>query len=266
MVPKLRCRLFGLDIDNLSMGETVAAVERLIQAGRPALVVTPNAQHIVLLRTDKDFRAAYAGADLTVADGLPLVWLSRLVRCPLKERVAGADILPAFASIAARKGYRVAFLGAAPEVAAKAAEILEKKHPGLKVAAAISPPIGFDRDPAACAAVLAAVREARPDVLFVGLGTPKGETWAWRNKAAAGAPVTICVGAAFDFITGIQKRAPLALQQIGLEWLFRLFHDPYRLWKRYTLGNLHFLYLGALEFARYAIGGRRRSRIPKGRD
>jgi N-acetylglucosaminyldiphosphoundecaprenol N-acetyl-beta-D-mannosaminyltransferase len=265
-VTKPRCRLFGLDIDNLSMGETMTAVERLVGAGRPSLVVTPNAQHISVLRKDVEFRAAYAAAAVTVADGLPLIWLSRLVRSPLKERVAGADILPAFAAVAARKGYRLAFLGAAPGIAAKAADILAAKNPGLRVVLTLSPPLGFHDDPAANAAVVAAIKKARPDVLFVGLGTPKGEVWAWKNKDATGVPATVCVGAAFDFITGVQKRAPLAMQQAGLEWLYRLFRDPYRLWKRYTLGNIHFLYLGALEAALFVLGGNERERVDKGRD
>jgi N-acetylglucosaminyldiphosphoundecaprenol N-acetyl-beta-D-mannosaminyltransferase len=266
MVLKRRCRLFNLDIDNLSMGETLTAIERLAAAGRPALVVTPNAQHISLLRTDPEFRSAYAGADLIVADGITLVWLSRLLRCSLKERVAGADILPAFAGVAARKGYRLGFLGAAPGIAARAADILARRNPGLNVVTVLSPPRGFHTDKAANAEIVSAVRDAKPEILFVGLGTPKGEVWAWRNKDMVGVPVTICVGAAFDFITDIQKRAPLILQQAGLEWLYRLFHDPYRLWKRYTIGNLHFLYLAALELISFSFDGKRRRKGKKGPD
>lgn len=260
MISERKTRLFGLDIDNLSMPETLAEIQRLAAAGRHALVVTPNAQHVSLLRSDLGLRAAYAVADLIVADGIPLIWMSKLLRRPLKERVAGADILPAFAKVAAGKGYRLAFLGAAPGVAAKAAEILARENPGLNVAAAIAPPRGFHEDPAANAKVIAEVRAARPDVLFICLGTPKGEVWAGRNKDAAGAAVTVCVGAAFDFITGVQKRAPLFVQQAGMEWLYRLFHDPYRLWKRYTLGNLHFLYLAALDLMSSLIDGKRRAK------
>jgi N-acetylglucosaminyldiphosphoundecaprenol N-acetyl-beta-D-mannosaminyltransferase len=260
MVFERKCRMFSLDIDNLSMGETLAAIERLAASGRPALVVTPNAQHISLLRTDSEFRSAYAGADLIVADGMPLVWLSRLIGRSLKERVAGADILPAFAGVAARKGYRLVFLGAAPGIVARAAEILARRNPGLKVVQVLSPPREFHRDEAANAGVVAAIRSAKPDILFVGLGTPKGEIWARRNKDALGVPVTVCVGAAFDFITGNQKRAPLSLQQAGLEWLYRFLHDPYRLWKRYTIGNLHFLYLAALELISISFAGKRRSK------
>jgi N-acetylglucosaminyldiphosphoundecaprenol N-acetyl-beta-D-mannosaminyltransferase len=259
MISERKSRLFGLEIDNLSMAETVAAIERLAGTGKHGLAVTPNAQHISLLRTDPELRAAYAAADIIVADGIPLIWMSRLLHRPLKERVAGADILPAFARVAARKGYRLAFLGAAPGVAAKAADILVRENPGLSVAAALAPARGFQADAAANAKVVAAVRAAKPDVLFVCLGTPKGEVWAWRNKEAIGVPVMVCVGAAFDFITGIQKRAPFFLQQAGLEWLYRLLHDPYRLWKRYTIGNFHFLYLAVLDLTTSLIEGKRRT-------
>jgi len=262
MVVERKRRMFSLDIDNLSMGETLTAIERLAASGRPALVVTPNAHHICLLRIDPEFRSAYAGADLIVADGIPLVWLSRLIGRPLKERVAGADILPAFAGVAARKGYRLGFLGAAPGIAARAANILARRNPGLNVVTALSPPWGFHADKAANAEIVSAVRDAKPDILFVCLGPPKAEVWAWRNKDTAGVPVTVCVGAAFDFITGNQKRAPLILQQSGLEWLYRLLHEPCRLWKRYTIGNLHFLYLAALELISNSFAGKRR---PKGR-
>ncbi len=259
MVVERRCRLFGLEIDNLSMGETLAAIERLAESGRPALVVTPNAQHITLLRTNPAFRSAYSGADLIVADGLPLIWLSRLVGHPLKERVAGADILPAFAGVAARKKYRLSFLGAEPGVAARAAEILARRNAGLNVVQALSPPAGFHRREEDNARVIETIRSARPDVLFVGLGTPKGEIWARRNKKTIGAPVTICVGAAFDFLTGAQKRAPLILQRVGLEWFYRFLHDPFRLWKRYTIGGLHFLYLAARELMSVPSAGERRA-------
>jgi N-acetylglucosaminyldiphosphoundecaprenol N-acetyl-beta-D-mannosaminyltransferase len=240
-------RIFNIDIDNLTMAETLAAIDRLAAAGKPALVVTPNSQHISLLRTDPELFAAYAAADLIVADGIPLVWLSRLLGRGLRERVAGSDILPGFAAIAARQGYRLFFLGAAPGVAARAAEDLARRHPALPVVRTLSPPAGFLRDGAMNAAIIRSIREARPDVLFIGLGTPQGEVWAWRNKSAAGVPVTVCVGAAFDFLTGIQKRAPLSFRRIGLEWFYRLLHDPLRLWKRYTIGNLNFLWLSLKE-------------------
>ena len=247
MSPERKRRIFGLEIDNLTMDEALAEIERLSGVRGAAYVVTPDAQHISMLDALADFRSAYAEADLVLPDSVPLVWLSRLLGRSLKERVAGSDILPYFAGRAAGESYRIGFLGSAPGVAAKSAEILERRNPGLNVVCALSPPRGFQEDPAANAEVVGAVRDSKPDVLFVCLGTPKGEIWAWRNRRDAGVPVTVCVGAAFDFIAGIQRRAPRILQKIGLEWFYRLCGNPRRLWKRYTLGNLRFLYLSARE-------------------
>ncbi len=243
MTGDARRTLFGVAVDNLTMAEAMAAIERLIKLNRPSLVVTPNAQHIVLLQEAGDFRSAYRAADLVLADSIPLVWVSHLLRVPLKERVAGADVMPALSRLAAQKGHRVFLLGAAPGVAEKAAETLAARHPDLIVAGTYCPPWGFDTDPGATAAAVRTVRAAAPDLLFVALGTPKGEVWAWRNQADLNVPVTVCVGAAFDFIAGVQKRAPRWVQEAGFEWAFRLAHDPRRLWKRYLIGNTRFLIL-----------------------
>jgi N-acetylglucosaminyldiphosphoundecaprenol N-acetyl-beta-D-mannosaminyltransferase len=240
-----RRRIFGVAVDNLTMAEAIAAIERLVVVRRPALVVTPNTQHIVLLQEPGDLRSAYRSAALVLADSVPLVRVSRLLGVPLKERVAGADVMPAFCRLAAEKGYRVFLLGAAPGVAERAAAVLTAANPKLIVAGTYCPPWGFEAVPEATAAAVRAVRAAGPDVLFVALGTPKGEAWAWRNLAGLDVPVTLCVGASFDFIAGVQKRAPRWVQEAGFEWAFRLAHDPGRLWKRYLFGNTRFLLLTA---------------------
>ena len=225
------------------MAEAIAAIERLIERRDPSLIVTPNAQHIVLLQEPGDFQSAYRAAALVLADSVPLVRVSRLLGAPLKERVAGADVMPALCRVAAEKHYRIFLLGAAAGVAERAAGILTAEHPDLVVAGTHSPPSGFEADPAATAAAVRSVRAAAPDVLFVALGTPKGEVWAWKNLAALDVPATLCVGASFDFLAGVQKRAPRWVQKAGCEWAFRLAHDPGRLWKRYLIGNARFLFL-----------------------
>jgi len=230
-------------VDNLTMAEAIAAIERLIERRDPSLIVTPNAQHIVLLQEPGDFQSAYRAAALVLADSVPLVRVSRLLGVPLKERVAGADVMPALCRIAAEKHYRVFLLGAATGVAEKAADILTAEHANLIVAGIYCPPWGFEADPAATATAVRAVRAAAPDVLFVALGTPKGEVWAWKNLAELNVPATLCVGASFDFIAGVQKRAPRWVQKAGFEWAFRLAHDPRRLWRRYLIGNARFLFL-----------------------
>ncbi len=245
-----KCRLFGISVDNLTMSEAVSEIEELIGAGRPSLVVTPNVHHITLLRSNADFRAAYAAADLVLADSVPLIWSSRLLGCPLRGRVSGSDIPDAFSKVAARKSYRLFFLGAAPGVAQRASSILSKKSPGLQVAGVHAPPWGFEHCRELNDEIVRKIGAAKPDVLFVALGSPKGEIWASEHKDAAGVPVTICCGAAFDFIAGNKKRAPRWLQKLGLEWFFRVIHEPQRLWKRYLVGNTHFVFLLARELLR----------------
>jgi N-acetylglucosaminyldiphosphoundecaprenol N-acetyl-beta-D-mannosaminyltransferase len=243
VIAEARRTLFGVGVNNLTMGEAAAAIERLVELRRPSLVVTPNTQHIVLLQEPGDLRSAYRSAALVLADSVPLVRVSRLLGVPLKERVAGADVMPALCRVAAEKRYRVFLLGAAPGVAEKAAAILKAAHPNLLIAGTYCPPWGFEADPEANAAAVRAVRATAPDVLFVALGTPKGEVWAWKNLAGLNVPATLCVGASLDFIAGVQKRAPRWVQEAGFEWAFRLAHDPRRLWKRYLYGNTRFLVL-----------------------
>ena len=233
--------LVGVAVDNLDMAGALAEIERLMAGGRPALVVTPNVQHINLIRNNADFRAAYTAASLILPDSVPLVWLSALLGCRLKARVAGSDILPAFCPRAASGGTRLFLLGSRPGVAARAARILEREHPGLRIAGVFSPPEGFEHDKRECERIVKDVRAARPDALFVGLGSPKGEIWAWRHLEALGVPATICVGAAFDFIAGRLRRAPRWVQTAGLEWFFRLVQEPRRMWRRYIIGNAQFL-------------------------
>jgi N-acetylglucosaminyldiphosphoundecaprenol N-acetyl-beta-D-mannosaminyltransferase len=242
--------LFGIGIDDLDLAGAMDALEALIAIGRPSLVVTPNVQHIGLLSGDREFRSAYEGASLVVADGVPIVWTSILLGRRLRARVAGSDLLPAFCPRAARKGYRLFFLGAGPGIAARASELLALKNPGLLVCGTSSPPFGFEHDAAENGRVIDLIRQHRPDALFIGLGTPKSEKWAWRHLEALGVPVVLSVGAAFDFIAGKKKRAPRWMQASGLEWFHRLIREPGRLWKRYLISNARFGVLVGKEIIR----------------
>ncbi len=234
--------LLGVPVHNVTMEEAITRIELLIARGKPAHVVTPNVDHLVKLQHHASFRRAYDAAELVLADGMPLVWASRLLRSPLRAKVSGSDLFVAFAEVAAARGHRLYFLGGRPGAAAGAAEVLEGRHPGLRVCGVDAPPRGFERDPRLNAAVIARVRAARPDVLFVGLGAPKQELWIHGHREALGVPVSIGVGASFDFVAGMVRRAPGWMQQAGLEWLWRLLMVPRRLWRRYLVEDTAFLY------------------------
>jgi N-acetylglucosaminyldiphosphoundecaprenol N-acetyl-beta-D-mannosaminyltransferase len=240
--------LFGLPFDSLTMAETLEAIEALIARKRPAVIFTPNVQRLVAAHRDPSIQDIYRRADLLLADGMPLYWASRLLKKGLKERVAGSDLIFTFSERASQKGYKVFLLGAAPGVAARAAERLTARYPGLKVAGTYSPPLGFERDDREIGKVEGLLKTTQPDLLFLALGLPKEERFLWKNRDRIPVPVSIGVGASIDFAAGEVRRAPRWVQRIGFEWLFRLFQDPGRLWKRYLVSNSYFFFLLVKEF------------------
>jgi N-acetylglucosaminyldiphosphoundecaprenol N-acetyl-beta-D-mannosaminyltransferase len=227
-------------IDRTDFEQTVAHIVQLSLARTPAMVVTPNSDHIVRLERDEAFRAAYERADVVTADGMPLVWASKLLREPLKERVTGADLMPRLCKSAAEYGLKVFILGGRSGVPEEAARRLQEAYPGLIVAGAYSPPFGFERDPAADDAIMEMLRSSDADIVFVGLGSPKQELWMHLNLPRVHKGVFLGIGAAVDFCAGSVKRAPKWMQSAGLEWVYRWMQDPSRLTKRYV-NDLYFL-------------------------
>jgi N-acetylglucosaminyldiphosphoundecaprenol N-acetyl-beta-D-mannosaminyltransferase len=225
------------------MDEALDAIERLIQGSKPSYIVTPNVDVLVQLQTDYEFKRIYDGASLVVPDGVPLMWAARFLGCPLKEKVSGSDLFVKFCERAAEKGHKVYFIGAMPGVAAKAAEVLTRRYPGLRVVGTYSPSFGFEKNEQECALIVQKIAEAQPDVLFIGLGSPKQEKWTDRFKDRYKAPVSIGVGISFDYVAGTVKRAPLWMQNIGLEWFWRLAMEPKRLWRRYLVNDPVFFWM-----------------------
>jgi N-acetylglucosaminyldiphosphoundecaprenol N-acetyl-beta-D-mannosaminyltransferase len=242
--------LFGIKIDNLTREEATKRIEELISQRRCSYVLTPNVHHIVTLEKDGGFREIYYNADLIIPDGMPLVWISRLLGRPLKERLAGSDLLPMFCDVAARKGYKLFFLGGRTGAAAKAAKILIKKNPGLRVVGTYCPPFAFEDEEEENKKIVEIIKRAKPDILFVGLGAPKQEKWIWEHREDCQVPVSISIGAAFDFMAQKVRRAPVWIQRIGWEWLFRVSQEPARLWRRYFLEDSIFIWLTLRELLR----------------
>jgi N-acetylglucosaminyldiphosphoundecaprenol N-acetyl-beta-D-mannosaminyltransferase len=225
-----------------SFQEAVDAITRhAVLAGPSSCVVTPNAQHVVLLESDASLREAYAHAELVVPDGASLLFASRLLGEKLTERIAGVDLFQQLCGKAAELGLRVFLLGGRPGSARRAAAKLKRRFPGLTVAGACCPPLGFEHDERELQAVGDAIRAAHPDLVFVALGAPKQESWMHRHGRRLGAPVLIGVGGSFEIVGGLLRRAPRFLQRLGCEWLYRLLLEPARLWKRYLIGNCRFL-------------------------
>lgn len=236
--------ILGTPVDDVNMDEALQRIEAFITTGRATgkghQIATINADFVVKSLQDVELRRILQEADMATADGMPLVWSARLLGVPMAGRVTGADMVPALAERAAQKGYSIYFLGAAPGVAEKAARILQQQYPTLKIAGIASPSVEAVQhgDPA----VIAACKAAKPDILLVAFGNPKQEKWIYRHTQELGIPVMIGVGGTFDFIAGVTKRAPQWMQQRGLEWSYRLFQQPGRLWKRYSTDLFGFGY------------------------
>jgi N-acetylglucosaminyldiphosphoundecaprenol N-acetyl-beta-D-mannosaminyltransferase len=224
--------ILGVPFDHLTLEEAVRRVEAMIASTQPHYLVTANVDFLVQARHDVELRRILAEADLVLCDGTPLVWVSWLLGHPLPERVAGADVAPLLIEAAARKGYRIFFLGGQPEVTLQAVEKLQAQYPDLIIAGHYSPPfqslLEMDHEE-----ILRWIRPARPDVLFVSFGCPKAEKWMAMHYRSLGVPVTIGVGATIDFLAGKKKRAPRWMRRSGTEWIFRLLQEPRRLFRRY---------------------------------
>lgn len=234
--------ILGIPIDDLNMGQALDRIERFIQIGRSTgkthQIATVNADFVVKAMKDPELRYLLQEADMATADGMPLVWGARVLGVDLEDRVAGADMVPALAERAAKNGYSLYFLGAAPGIAAQAAKLLQDQNPNLIVAGVKSPPYSsvIDMDPS----IIAEIKATKPDVLLVAFGNPKQEKWIGMYGRELGVPVMIGIGGTLDFIAGNTKRAPEWMQRIGFEWLYRMMQEPRRLWKRYAVDLVHF--------------------------
>lgn len=232
-----KIKFLNTEIDNLTMEETLLEIDHIIQEECGAYVVTPNVDHIVQLETNVDLQNAYQNARLRITDGKPLIWISKWYKNPIKEKISGSDLFPKLCELAAQKGYRMFFLGAAEGVAARAAANLRQRYPGLQVVDTYSPPIGFERDNEELVRIVNRIRDSKSHILIIGLGTPKQEIFMYHNCPKLDVPVSLGLGASFDFEAGNIKRAPKWMADHGLEWLFRITQDPKRMFKRYILND-----------------------------
>jgi N-acetylglucosaminyldiphosphoundecaprenol N-acetyl-beta-D-mannosaminyltransferase len=230
-----RVTVLDTSIDRVDMGEACGRIHEFIQMRVPQQVVTVNLDFLRLAVKNPSFRQLINSSTLVVADGMPLVWASRLLGHPVPERVAGVDLVVECSRLAARHGYRVFLLGAAPGVAEKASVALQARFPGLSIVGTHSPPSVHPSDDEV---TLARIRAAKPDLLFVAFGAPRQEQWIRKHMNRMDIPVCIGVGGAFDMLSGAVNRAPRWMQHGGLEWGYRFLREPRRLWKRYFIHDL----------------------------
>lgn len=240
---KNRQKFMNTYIDNVTLKEAIDHIEMCIKNRVIGHVITLNVDQIVRLEWDFYFKQICDNCELLLVDGHPLMWIAKLYKKPFKQKICGSDLVPLLCEIAAKKGYSVFFLGAAPGVAQKAAEIMQQKYEGLKVAGTYSPPIGFEKDQTELNKINRILLDSKADMLFVGMGVPKQDIFIYENMNKYQIPMSFSIGGTIDFIAGKQKRAPKWMTNHGLEWLFRLFQSPKRMFKRYIVDDLKIIKL-----------------------
>lgn len=234
----------GIRLVNLAMDEAVAAIEAALISRAPTKINFVNADCVNIAVRDRHYRHTLSQADWVFVDGIGMRVAGHVLGQKVRDNVNGTDLFPRLCAMMARQGQRLFLYGAEPGVAAAAAAWAQERYPGLQIAGTRDGyhPSGNDVD------VVEQIRASRPDVLLVALGAPRQETWIERNFPASGAIVALGVGGLFDYYSGRIPRAPTWMRRMGLEWVFRLIQEPRRLWRRYVIGNVTFLWSVAAEW------------------
>ena len=229
--------IFGVPIHAMTMAQTLDVCDQSIQARRCLMIGVVNAAKIVNMRRTPILGEAVLTSDLVLADGMAIVWASRILRQPLPERVAGIDLFENLLERANQKGYSIYLLGATQEVMDRLTVRIRKQYPNLTIAGSRNGYFTDDQAPA----IAHAIRDAKPDMLFLGMTSPKKEIFCARWAKTMNVAVCHGVGGSFDVLSGQVKRAPMVWQRLGLEWLYRVVQEPQRMWKRYLVTNCIFI-------------------------
>ncbi|MCU0720068.1 MAG: WecB/TagA/CpsF family glycosyltransferase [Pirellula sp.] len=233
-------KVWGVNFHQVTMSRTLDLIDDIVRVRTPSYAITANLNYAMLCEGNRRLRDFTDRATLVLCDGMPMLWRSQRNQVKLPERVTGADLIFKLAERSQEKGHRIYLYGAAAGVAEKTALELQKRFPGCVIAGFHCPPFRT-LNAAEMKEQIDIVRRAKPDILLVALGQPKGEFWIEDNLTRLGVPLCIQVGASFDFVAGVAKRAPKIWQKLGLEWLYRALSDPKRLMPRYFQNGLFLL-------------------------
>lgn len=235
----MRQEVLGCAVDNLDMDETVEVIAGFVASGRAHQHVVINADKVVKAAHDPGLARIIAACDLVNADGMPVVWASRLLGQPLKGRVTGIDLFVRLLGEAEVRGWSVYFLGAREAVLQEVMRRARERHPLLDIAGARNGYWSPDEE----AGVVADIARARPRLLFVAISSPRKEEFLARHQAAMGVPFAMGVGGSFDVFAGLVRRAPLWMQRTGFEWFYRFLQEPRRMFRRYFIDDMEFFWL-----------------------
>jgi N-acetylglucosaminyldiphosphoundecaprenol N-acetyl-beta-D-mannosaminyltransferase len=243
MIPEIgtpsRMYVAGCPVDRISLDEAVRELTRRIEKRRRTHVVFVNAAKVVQFRKSPELRDAMTRADLLLADGVPVVWASRLQDSSLPGRVNGTDLMERMLGVSVVHGFRVYLLGAEAVVLEHAIAAVRNRYPGIEIAGYRHGYFSRDDEPE----IVRQINESRADLLFLGISTPTKELWGDSNLSSLNVAVCQGVGGSFDVLAGTVRRAPGWMQRGGLEWFFRLWQEPRRLWRRYLITNSAFTWL-----------------------
>jgi N-acetylglucosaminyldiphosphoundecaprenol N-acetyl-beta-D-mannosaminyltransferase len=243
-MPAAKVEMFGLRIDAMTFDEATQALAQAAErrGDGARVVVTPNVDHVVRLDANPPFKALYTQADYVFADGMPLVWTSRLLGHPLPERVTGSDLFVSLCRRAQANDWQIVVLGGDPQRDTLIRDGFAQHFPGLRVEL-IVPSMQYDPAGSEAQAHAERIRALAPEVVFVCLGMPKQETWAFRYAPTLPGGIVVCAGMAMMFAIGMQRRAPGWMQRSGLEWLWRLASEPRRMAHRYLVQDMKYFKL-----------------------
>lgn len=237
--------ILGMNVLALKKEEILSEIISRIISKRRSYICLPNVYSTVLFQKNKKFRDAISSSDFLIADGLPLLWVSTMKGQKI-DRIRGSDLMLILCQLSHEHRFSHFFYGGEPGIPENLSAELQKKFPWLNVIDMFSPPfrtLSLHEDEK----IIERINKANPDILWVGLGTPKQEIWMYEHRKKLDVPMIIGVGAAFDFLSGNMKQAPKWMQHVGLEWLFRFVQEPRRLWRRYLWGNTMFFVLALLD-------------------
>jgi N-acetylglucosaminyldiphosphoundecaprenol N-acetyl-beta-D-mannosaminyltransferase len=246
----LTVNILGCAVSRVDMAAALELLERLLESGGKHQVACLTVNSIMSARRDRRFRSVLNGAALALPDGMPVLWASRLLGQRIPGRVAGPDLLLALTTVAARRNHTVYLMGGAKGTAERLAEALTRGNPGLRILGTDSPPVHETFPPEVNTGIIERINAAKPDILWVGLGTPKQDRWIHDNLDVMAVRMAIGVGAAFDLCSGRRRRAPRWVQKAGLEWVYRFSQEPVRLFRRYLVEGPLFVPLVLLQMAR----------------
>lgn len=227
-----------IHVNNLTLQEAADAIERFIVEKHKAYVVEVNTDVMIKIEEDPYLRQITNEADLVLIDGQPLVWIAKLHKRPIKEKVSGSDLSLELCRRAADKGHTMFILGGKDGIAELAKARMEVKYPGLQIVGTYAPPFGFEKDEQELSRIREMISALQPDIVLACFGCPKQEKWIYENYHAIDADIFLCAGATVDFLAGNVKRAPAWISRIGLEWFYRFLKEPKRLFKRYFVDDM----------------------------